>query len=180
MVRRAIYAGTFDMITLGHEHILKQALPLFDEIIVSVGINPDKPGAMFKLDTRLALIKHVAEDCSRLGMAEVNYGSFPITGPSGQYLVDYAESMEAQFVIRGLRNAEDFEGEKRMAQVNRTVINPSIQSVFFISDSAHANISSSLVKGLMGPRGWEDKVRQCLPKSTHKLFFDYLKFPHLM
>jgi pantetheine-phosphate adenylyltransferase len=88
-------------------------------------------------------------------------------------LVNYAASIGAQYIIRGLRNVNDFTYEQTMMQENRK-INPTIDTIFIIADREYADVSSSLVKGLIGPNGWEDVVKDHLPVAIQNRFFDLM------
>jgi pantetheine-phosphate adenylyltransferase len=156
----AVYPGTFDPFTNGHYEILRQALPLFSKITLAVAVNPEKTNSMFKLDDRLAFLRDVAfENTTDLRVL---------------YTVDYAESIGATHIIRGLRNGSDFEYEFAMAQVNKG-LNPKIHTVFFMADTDVASVSSSMVRGLIGPHGWEDAVKEYLPMCMWMRFFSLVK-----
>ena len=161
----AVYAGTFDTITNGHKHVLTQAIPIFDTITLAIGVNPAKK-TMFSLEDRLGMLRDVAN---------VLMGVHPktkirVTSFENLYLMDYAESIGAQYVIRGLRNAADFEYELSIAQINKG-INPRIRTVFFMADREFADISSSTVKGLIGPKDWEKVIKEYLPMEMWERFF---------
>ena len=156
----AVYAGSFDPITKGHVHIISQAAPLFEKLTIAIGVNPTKK-SYFKLTDRLSMLEDVATTID----ASVATDYF-----EGQYLVDYAESIGAQYIVRGLRNSADFEAELTMAQINQK-LNPRIRTVFFMADRAFADISSSSVKGLIGYRNWQKAVRKYLPVEIHANFF---------
>ena len=148
-MRHAVYAGTFDPFTKGHEHILNQALPLFDQVTLAIGVNPAKK-TMFHLSDRMDMLNDLA-------LSNVQVRSF-----ENEYLVNFAQSIGAQFVIRGIRNVADFEYEHAMAQVNLK-INPDVRTVFFMADPEFAAISSSMVKSLIGPEGWEYVAKPYVP-----------------
>lgn len=165
-----VYPGTFDPITNGHFGILKQAMPLFSCITLAVAVNQEKSNSMFSLDNRMAFLRDIANEAMQQGTTRLNVGSFPVKGPGALYTVDYAESIGATHIIRGLRNNSDFEYEFAMAQINRA-LNPKIRTVFFMADSDVSTVSSSLVRGLIGPNGWENAVKEYLPMCIWERFF---------
>jgi len=164
---KAVYAGTFDPFTIGHENILTQALPFFSEIIIAVGVNPEKPNSLFSVDQRLSFIRTVANHYEVTAEHKINYGKFDITGPHGMYLVEYAEEMEAEYIIRGLRSVADFEYELSMMKVNRR-ISPKIQTMFFVTE--FGEVSSSLVRGMIGPTSWPSRVKSYIPEPMWDTF----------
>lgn len=156
--RHAVYAGTFDPFTNGHKHVLTQATSIFDKITLAVGINPAKK-TMLSLYDRLAMLCDVAGKFSRMRVSHFE----------NLYLVDYAESIGARYIIRGLRNVADFEYELSIAQINKG-INPRIRTVFFMADREFADISSSMVKGLIGPKDWQKVIKEYLPMEMWERF----------
>jgi len=157
---KAVYAGTYDPWTQGHSHVLQQAAPLFANITLAIGVNPAKK-PYFDLDTRLAFLRDVAGE----------YNNVRVDSFQGIYLVDYAESIGASYIIRGLRNAADFEYELSLAQINLG-INPRIRTVYYAADRAFADISSSNVKGMIGPKGWKDVVKDYIPFTMWDRFIE--------
>lgn len=148
-MRRAIFPGSFDPITLGHVDIVNRALPLFDEIIIAVGINTDKK-YMFSLDKRINFIKK-------------NYASEPkifIKTYSG-LTIDFCKKIKADFILRGLRNPADFEFEKAIAQTNRKL--SKIETVFLLTSSDTSYISSSIVRDVLRNGG---DISSLVPKSV--------------
>ena len=132
-MKRAIFPGSFDPITLGHVDIIERALPLFDKIIIAVGTNSAKK-YMFTLEQRLTWIKEAFKDEPKIQV--VTY-----TGLT----VDFAQSSGADFLLRGLRNPADFEFEKAIAQANRQLV-PNLETVFLLTSARYAYISSSIVR----------------------------------
>jgi len=149
--RKAVYAGSFDPPTVGHVWMIDQAVALFDQLTVAVGVNPDKR-SMFSLEERLAMLRETTTGQRRLTVA-----SF-----ANRYLIDYARSIEAGFVLRGIRSPADFEYERAMRHINADLC-PDITTVFLMPPRAIAEVSSSMVKGLVGPDGWEELVAQYVP-----------------
>lgn len=150
-MRKSVYAGTFDPLTNGHLWMIEQGAFMFDELVVGVGVNPDK-ATLFTLEERLDMLREVVAP-----FPNVSVSSF-----SDQYLIRFAKEVGAEFVIRGIRNTTDYGYEKQMRYVNGDLC-PEVTTVFLIPDRAIAEISSSLVKGLVGPQGWEEVLSQYVP-----------------
>ena len=157
-MRRAVYAGSFDPITLGHLWMVEQGRALFDELIVAIGINPDKR-YRFSLEDRLSMLR---ESTSTLSNVEVAHFE-------NLFLVNYARQIGASVILRGIRNEQDYGYERGMRYVNGE-FDSSILSVFLMPPREYAEISSSFVKGLVGPAGWEDVLRKYVPASVHERF----------
>jgi pantetheine-phosphate adenylyltransferase len=154
MKNTAIYAGTFDIPTNGHIWMINKASKIFDNVIVAIGINPSKK-TMFSLEDRLKMLKNIT-----YGMDNVTIDSF-----TNDYLINYAISKKADFIVRGIRNSNDFEYEKTMRHINED-INSSITTTFLIPPRDISEISSSMVKGLVGPNGWENIVSKYVPTEV--------------
>ena len=131
--RVAVYPGTFDPITLGHEDIVRRASDLFDEVIVAVADSTNK-NTLFTLDERVALAKGVFGNASNI----------KVVGFSG-LLMQFVQDQGAKMVVRGLRAASDFEYEFQMVGMNQK-LNPHIETVFYMADVQHQAIASRLVK----------------------------------
>ena len=134
-MRRAIFPGSFDPITLGHVDIINRALPLFDEIIIAIGINSDK-SYMFSLEDR---IKFIQENY-------VNEPKIKVETYTG-LTIDFCKKINVDFILRGLRNPADFEFEKAIAQTNRKLSN--IETVFLLTSASTSFISSSIVRDII-------------------------------
>jgi len=150
-MRRAIFPGSFDPITLGHVDIINRALPLFDEIIIAIGVNSDKK-YMFSLEERVNFIKENYKDEPKI----------KVTTYSG-LTTDYCLKMDVDFILRGLRNPADFEFEKAIAQTNRKLSN--IETVFLLTSADTAFISSSIVRDVYRHNG---DISGFVPKSVLK------------
>lgn len=134
MKRTALYPGTFDPVTNGHLDIVERAANLFDLLIVAVAEGPQK-GPLFSLEDRLRFMK---EGCRELP-SNVRVESF------SNLLMDYAQSVGAQVIIRGLRAVSDFEYEFQMALMNRT-LDPQVETIFMVPGDAYTFLSSRIVK----------------------------------
>ncbi len=131
-MRRAIYPGSFDPITLGHLDIIERSAKLFDEVIVALLVNADKL-PMFTTEERVEMIRNVTP------WNNVRVGTFE------GLLVHYAVEQQAQFVVRGIRAISDYEYELQMALMNRR-LEPSVETVFLMAGEAYSYISSRLIK----------------------------------
>ncbi len=134
-MRRAIFPGSFDPITLGHYDIIKRGITLFDELIIAIGINTDKK-YMFALDERKKFIEDAFADESSIKV--MTYEGLT---------VDFCKKVEADFILRGLRNPADFEFEKAIAHTNRKL--SEIETVFLLTSSGKSYISSSIVRDVI-------------------------------
>ena len=139
-MKTAIFAGSFDPITRGHEDIVLQALPLFDEIIIAIGINIDKKYA-FPLDDRIKWIKSTFAEYPKIKV--ISYQGLT---------VDFCKKMNAGFIIRGLRNTTDFEYESIIAEANKK-LNPEVETVFFLSKPELRCVSSTVVRDVLKNNG---------------------------
>jgi len=136
-MRRAIYPGSFDPVTNGHLDIIERGCKLFDEIIVSILVNPDKQ-PFFTLEERSEMLKEVLQDISQ-GKCTVRVDSFR------GLLVNYAVAQEADVIVRGIRAISDYEYELQMALMNRR-LEPGIETVFMMPAETYSYVSSRLVK----------------------------------
>jgi pantetheine-phosphate adenylyltransferase len=134
-MRKAVFPGSFDPITLGHFDIIKRSIPLFDAIIVAIGINADKK-YMFSLEDRKRFIEASFADEPKVSV--VTYEGLTI---------DLCKKMHANFILRGLRNPADFEFEKAIAHTNRKL--SKIETVFLLTASKTSYISSSIVRDVI-------------------------------
>lgn len=127
----ALFPGSFDPFTAGHEAILRRMLPLFDKIVVAVGVNSEKQ-YMFSVEERLERIRTMLSDCPTV----------EVTSYTGM-TIDLCHRLGAKVIIRGIRTAKDFEYEQTVAAVNR-LQDPSIETLLVMADPDHINISSTL------------------------------------
>jgi pantetheine-phosphate adenylyltransferase len=134
-MKRAIFPGSFDPITLGHYDIIQRGISLFDELIIAIGENADKK-YMFDLDQRMHFIQEAFRD----------EPTIKVQSYSG-LTVDFCRQVEANFILRGLRNPADFEFEKAIAHTNRKLAE--IETVFLLTSSGKSYISSSIVRDVI-------------------------------
>ena len=134
-MRRIIFPGSFDPITNGHDDILKRAIPLFDEIIIAVGVNVDK-SYMFSIKKRMEFIDSVYK----------NENKIKIRSYKG-LTVDFCKKNNISYILRGLRNPSDFEFEKTMAHLNNSM--SQIETIFLLTSLENSFISSSLVREII-------------------------------
>ena len=138
-MKRAVFPGSFDPITLGHLDIIERSIPLFDEIIVGVGTNSEK-NYMFPLKKRMAFIEETFS----------KYKSISVNQYEG-LTIEFCKKVQADFIIRGLRNPADFEFEKAIAHTNRKL--SGIETVFLLTAAKTSFISSSIVREIISNRG---------------------------
>lgn len=138
-MKRAVFPGSFDPITNGHFDIIQRSLHLFDEIIIAIGINAEKK-YMFTLEERQHFIKETFKNEPKIKVDTY-------TGLT----IDYCKSVEANFLLRGLRNPADFEFEKAIAHANRLVSN--LETVFLLTSADTSYISSSIVRDFIRNNG---------------------------
>lgn len=129
----AVFPGSFDPFTVGHEEIVRRGLKIFDKIIVAVGMNAVKV-EFLDINTRIGLIRKVFKDDARVTV--VSYSGLT---------VDFCEQVEARFIIRGLRTAADFEYERAVGQINKAMAS-SIETVFLLTSPERTFISSTIVR----------------------------------
>lgn len=136
MKNTAVFPGSFDPFTIGHEAIVRRALNLFDEVIIAVGANATKRN-FFQIETRKEIITKVFKDEPRV-----------IIDYYEGLTVEYCRKMGAGFLVRGLRTSADFEFERAVAQVNK-VMAPEVDTVFLLAAPEHSHINSSIVRDIV-------------------------------
>jgi pantetheine-phosphate adenylyltransferase len=161
-MQTAVYAGSFDPPTNGHLWMISQGLALFDRLVVAIGQNPSK-NYVFSTEERIELLRTSLPSCERL----------TITHFDNRYLVDYAKEVDAEFILRGIRSSGDYEYERVMRHINSDMA-PDINTVFLMPPREMAELSSSMVIGMIGPEGWEKTVRRYVPTPV----FDALVAKH--
>ena len=138
-MKRAMFPGSFDPITIGHCEIIEKACEIFDELIVSVGNNSDKD-YKFSLDQRLKFISDEFKNNSKVYVEKYE-----------GLTVDFCKSKNIKHIVRGLRNPADFEFEKKIALFNNSLEN--VETIFFLTSPNNAFISSSMVREIMDNGG---------------------------
>lgn len=136
MARICLFPGTFDPVTLGHVDIINRALPLFDKIIVGIGLNTAK-APMFSAEQRLDWIRQIYQDEERVEGA-VYEG----------LTVDFCQKQGARFILRGIRYVSDFEYEKTIADANRT-LDSSIETIFLTGEPKYTSVASTIVRDII-------------------------------
>jgi|TARA_R100000789_G_C2997659_1_gene147885 pantetheine-phosphate adenylyltransferase len=138
-MKKAIFPGSFDPITLGHIDIIKRGVHLFDELIIAIGVNADKK-YMFSLEERKTFIENSFADEPKIKV--VTYKGLT---------VDFCQNNNVDFILRGLRNPADFEFEKAIAHTNRDLA--PIETVFLLTAASTSYISSSIVRDVIRNNG---------------------------
>ncbi len=154
MSETAVYAGSFGPPTNGHVWMIKQGARLFNKLIVAAARNPEK-GYSYKLDQR---IKWLNELCAP-------YENVEVAMLENEFLAHYAQRANAKFVIRGIRNEADYQYERGMRYVNSD-LNNQLSTVFLMPPRELCEVSSSFVKGMIGPDGWAPVVERYVPKCV--------------
>ena len=134
--RIAVFPGSFDPITKGHEEIIKRGLPLFDELIIGIGYNTNKH-YFFSQDRREHFISKTFEGESKIKV--VRYSGLT---------VEFCKQIGASYILRGLRTSADFEFERAIAQMNHSMA-PEIETIFIVSDPSLSHISSTIVRDIL-------------------------------
>lgn len=162
-MRKAVYAGSFDPITNGHLWMIEEGTKLFDELVVAIGVHPGKKYT-FSPNERVEMVKE-----SILGYSNAYVDSINI-----KYLVDYASSINAEYLLRGIRSEKDYEFEKSMRHMNRR-LNDKIVSVFLMPPKELEETSSSAVKELIGYEGWEEAIKEYVPAPVYRKLIEKFK-----
>jgi pantetheine-phosphate adenylyltransferase len=135
-MKRALFPGSFDPFTIGHESIVRRALPLFDQIIIAVGNNTNK-NSYFTIDQRIAWVKEVFSGEPKI-LVNIYEG----------LTIEYCIKVNANYILRGLRTSSDFEYERAIAQMNRSM-HPEIESVFLLTQPEYAHVASTIVRDII-------------------------------
>ncbi|MBT3174168.1 MAG: pantetheine-phosphate adenylyltransferase [Lentimicrobiaceae bacterium] len=143
MERIAVFPGSFDPVTLGHVSVIRRALPLFDKIIISIGVNSEKK-SMFTLEQRMNWLNDIFSKDSKV----------EIKSYSG-LTVEFCNEVNAKFILRGLRTSADFEFERGIGQINRK-LSDNIETVFFLTEAKYTPLSSSIVRDVIRNGGSAD------------------------
>jgi len=147
----AVFPGSFDPITIGHESIIYKALPLFDELIIAIGINAEKK-YFFSLEKRILFLEQLFKKEPKIKIKTYK-----------GLTVDFCEQQNAKYIVRGLRTAADFEFERSIAQMNKAM-NNSVETVFFISNPEFSAITSTIVREIIR---YDGDVKKFIPKGIN-------------
>ncbi|MDG1719053.1 MAG: pantetheine-phosphate adenylyltransferase [Flavobacteriales bacterium] len=149
MSRIAVFPGSFSPFTLGHKSVVDRSLPLFDKIIIAIGINSEK-NEYFSIEEREKWIQDIYKDNPKI---EVQFYE--------GLTVDFCEKVEAKYILRGLRDSNDFKYEKNIAQTNKN-LNPKLETIFIITPPEMSHISSTIMRDIIKNGG---DVSPFLPKE---------------
>lgn len=149
MKRIAVFPGSFDPITLGHVNVIERCASLFDEIIIGIGTNTSK-NYMFPLEQRVEWCKGAVAHLSNVHVEQYD-----------GLTIDYCKSIGAQFLLRGIRNGGDFEYERSIAHMNKSLY-PNIETILIFTDIQYAFIHSTIVREILRNKG---DVSAFLPKN---------------
>ena len=151
MSKIAIFPGSFSPFTIGHQSIVDRALPLFDKIVISIGINSEKP-QYFSIDERMQWIKDVYNNNPKIDVKQYK-----------GLTVDFCKKENANYILRGLRDSHDFKFEKNIAHMNKE-LSPNIETLFIITPPKISHISSSIIRDIIENGG---DVSKFIPKEIN-------------
>jgi pantetheine-phosphate adenylyltransferase len=137
MEKIAVFPDSFDPFTIGHESIINRALPLFDKIIVAIGLNSEKRSFYFTPEERIEKISLLYKDQPCISVLQYDC-----------LTIDFCKQVHSGFIIRGIRNVIDFEFEKSLAQTNK-ILAPEIETVFFFASQDVSAINSSILRDIL-------------------------------
>ena len=149
-MKKALFPGSFDPITLGHVDIIKRAYDLFDEIVIGIGTNSTKQN-MFSVEQRRRWIEETFKDYPKISVSFYS-----------DLTVKFCQEINAQYIIRGLRDTKDFEFEKSIGQMNRELEN-SVETIYLITDPALSAINASIVRDIIKHGG---DISKFVPKAV--------------
>ena len=149
MMKKAVFPGSFDPITIGHVDLIYRGLEIFDEIIIAIGVNADKK-QLFSLEDKIQQIKNTF----------INEPKIKVASYKG-LTIDFCKSVNSKYILRGLRNSSDFNYEQSIAQTNSSL--SSIESVFLISSPQLTHISSTIVRDIIRNGG---DYKSLVPESV--------------
>jgi len=155
MKKKGVYAGSFDPVTNGHMWMIREGARLFDEFIVVLGINPEK-NYTFTMEERFSLLKESTGEIENV----------QIDTMENRYLVSYAAHVGANYILRGIRSEGDYSFERVMRYINGDM-NNKITTIFLMPPREIAEVSSSMVKSLIGPEGWQDVIKNYVPEAVY-------------
>jgi len=150
MEKIAVFPGSFDPFTVGHENIVLRGLDLFDQIIVAIGVHSTKQ-ALLNIEARVEMVNKIFADNDRVS-ADFFEG----------LTVDYCKKMQATHMLRGIRTAADFEYERAIAQINKKML-PSVESIFLLTTPEHTPVNSTIIRDIIRNGG---DASQFLPTAV--------------
>jgi len=159
-LKRAVFPGSFDPFTIGHEDIVRRAIPLFDEIIIALGINTNKK-SLFSTEERKKWIEELFADTKKIKVETF----------SG-LTVDYCRNVEASYILRGLRTAADFEYERTIAQLNQAMYKE-LETILILSHPQHSMISSTIVREILR---FDGDISPFVPQNIYSNIINKSKF----
>ena len=146
----AVFPGSFDPFTVGHESVVKRSMHLFDKLIVAVGVNSGKQ-ALLSVEARVNMINDVFQNQEKI-YAEAFEG----------LTVDFCKKVHANYMVRGIRTAADFEYERAIAQINKRML-PDVESIFLLTSPEHTPVNSTIIRDIIRNGG---DVEQFLPEGV--------------
>jgi len=149
----ALFPGSFDPVTKAHVDILKRSLPLFDKVVIGIGLNSTKT-AYLTIEKRKEMLRAVFADEPKVEVQTYE-----------GLTVEFCKKIKSNYMIRGIRTVSDFEYEKAIAQMNHALV-PEIESIFIVSKPGYSSISSTIVRDIMRNNG---DVKQFIPKEAFDL-----------
>ncbi len=151
MQRIAIFPGSFDPFTIGHESVVNRAIPMFDRIIIMIGYNSNKK-SFFPIEKRIKWINQVFKDVDKVEV-RIHDG----------LTVDFCKEVDAKYILRGLRTSADFEYERAIAQINKKM-HPEIETVFLLTLPEHTPVNATIIRDIVFHGG---DASQFLPKGLN-------------
>ena len=145
----AVFPGSFDPFTIGHESIVKRALPMFDQVIVAIGYNSEKKG-FFPIEKRIEWVSEIFKNEKKISVLKYE-----------GLTVDFCKTVKAKYLLRGLRTSSDFEYERAIAQINKAMYD-GLETVFLLTMPEHTPVSSTIVREIIRYGG---DASQFLPKE---------------
>lgn len=156
-MKRALFPGSFDPLTMGHLETIRRGAKLFDELIVGVFVNSNK-SSLFTMEEKLMLVKEAVADISNVR----------VIAQETELTVVAAERLGANFLLRGIRSIKDYEYEREIMEMNQH-LNPEIETVFLLAQSQYSHISSSLIKEVLL---FDGNVQTYLPKNVYQMMME--------
>lgn len=162
--RTAVYTGSFDPVTLGHLHIIERSSPLFDQLVIGIGINADKQ-SLFEPQQRVELVERVTGHLKNVRV-EVFHG----------LAVDFVREIGARVMVRGIRPLTDIAGEFTMMMANQQ-LDPDIETVFLMAAERYAHVSSSLLKQIAALSSDDEQLAKFVPRAIIQDLRERLQSP---